>query len=800
MECDFNAWHTPAIDSTGRYSCGARIEWIAFGAGISEKDACLRVGSEFPSECAACDPSRCTLREAPRCGCQSCEDSWDYDAGGHSCGLRITWLQTSSLAPEILTEEGACLRVGRDEFPDICSGCNPDVCDSVSRTTPIPVVTAPAAPAPGMHCDCEECNYDVWHTTALDSVGNYTCGSRIEWVSLGTGLSQEESCLHIASKEFPVECGACDPATCTRRGTPRCGCEACEAVWNVLAGDYTCGSRITWLQTSKLAGDLLSEEEACFRVSREEFPDQCFECDPNFCAPSMPAPAIPPTVSGYQPSSAPFSQPFMLTPSTTPGKPKFGGCDSDGVDLIGCTVAQTGLLPPQNLKESLIFTRAIPTNKWWTNMIGQAANPSTSPMYSHPFRLVFNHFLDRDFGLHVCYSSDYRVFLDNYVNGVPKGYFHESGSDMIFSAADFATAPHLEIVDWDDLGLGVTIELTADNGGVMSTKLVEGMAFLTAQYIGLVPRITTIHAILTVNGNNFDPINPVSYTGTKFVVTLSKGQKWVIYASETITLVSNVLTIDGVDSHSLVAPTFVNDVTLRVALLPEGVDEGIYDIYSRCIVAGGSLEIFSSSSYSIMWHTEGDCSNGLLHLGFPHHDDVLDQEGVTDTGVVLMSATRGAMRGWATPNGATTRWTMHEVDYIPVDGFFAPRGPDPSLIESFGVLGILEAEIAADFVLDGMSYYFTGKAAQKYATMCLLATDVIVNPSYPDDPSLANSCVAKLQAAFDTFLRNQLAYPLAYDKVFFGITSSEGFSENGGVYSDFGNTVYNDHHFHYGVS
>ncbi len=435
-------------------------------------------------------------------------------------------------------------------------------------------------------------------------------------------------------------------------------------------------------------------------------------------------------------------------------------------------------------------------------MIGQASNPSTVPMFSHPFRLVFNSFLDRDFGLHVCYSSNYRVFLENYINGVPKGYIHESGSDMIFSAVDFTTEPSLEIVDWDDLGLGVTIELTAENGGVMSTKLVEGMPFVTAQYKGLIPRITTVHAMLTINGDKIDAISAVSYTGTKFVVTLSRGQKWVIYASQTVTLETSVATIDAVDRYSLVASTMADDVTLRMALLPEGVDESVYDIYASCIVTGGSLEIFNSSSYSIIWHTEGDCANGLLHLGFPHHEEVLDKGrgGVTDAGVVLMSATRGAMKAWTTPSGAITRWTMHEVEDVPVDGFFPPRGPDRSLIESFDVLGILEAEIATDFVLDGMSYYFTGKAAQKYATMCLLATDVIVNPSYPDDPSLVTTCVTKLQAAIDAFLKNQMAYPLVYDQVYFGISSSEGFSESGGVYSDFGNTVYNDHHFHYGVS
>lgn len=177
---------------------------------------------------------------------------------------------------------------------------------------------------------------------------NYTCGSRIEWVAFGAGLNQEESCLRVAFEEFPVECGACDPSRCIRRGTPRCGCEACEAVWDVLAGDYTCGSRITWLQTSKLAGARLSEEGACTKVSREEFPEQCFACDPEFCVASTPnlsAPLIPLTILVSQPSSEAFSQSVTLSPSMTPAAPKFG-CTSSGESLIGCTLAQMDLMPP----------------------------------------------------------------------------------------------------------------------------------------------------------------------------------------------------------------------------------------------------------------------------------------------------------------------------------------------------------------------------------------------------------------------------------------------------------------------
>lgn len=49
-----------------------------------------------------------------------------------------------------------------------------------------------------------------------------------------------------------------------------CGCPSCTpTIWNTLAGQYSCGARISWL----MSGDegSLSEYDACVRVAGEEF-------------------------------------------------------------------------------------------------------------------------------------------------------------------------------------------------------------------------------------------------------------------------------------------------------------------------------------------------------------------------------------------------------------------------------------------------------------------------------------------------------------------------------------------------
>ncbi|KAL3936470.1 MAG: hypothetical protein SGARI_002545, partial [Bacillariaceae sp.] len=262
-----------------------------------------------------------------------------------------------------------------------------------------------------------------------------------------------------------------------------------------------------------------------------------------------------------------------LSPTPSPTEPT-----DDPFDFSGIIQRDDGLgtlLPPKHIDQALVGTRAIPTSKWWTNMIiADPFFPDSNvnfPVFTHPYRLTFNNYPDREYGLHVCYQSDYRFFLQDSENGVPKGYTHGAGSDFIFGAVEFVTAPQYTIVDWDDYAFGVTVEIQEDGGdGLITTDLVTGMPFATAHYEGLTPKFYSIHAILTVNEDQVFP-GISSYTGTKFVVTNNKGQKWVIYSSQEITLNADVSSLEATESF--------DDITLRIAIIPEGEADTIYDPY-----------------------------------------------------------------------------------------------------------------------------------------------------------------------------------------------------------------------------
>ncbi|KAJ0411792.1 hypothetical protein ATCC90586_006751 [Pythium insidiosum] len=112
------------------------------------------------------------------------------------------------------------------------------------------------------------------------------------------------------------------------------------------------------------------------------------------------------------------------------------------------------------------------------------------------------------------------------------------------------------------------------------------------------------------------------------------------------------------------------------------------------------------------------------------------------------------------------------------------------------ILEHLKRDIAEAWSLPlGGSYYFNGKAAQKYASLCLLASlPEIVGDG---EKTLLRSCLIKLRTVMAPFLTNTWTNRLQYDRIYGGIVSSEGFKKND-LGADFGNTMYNDHHFHYG--
>jgi endo-1,3(4)-beta-glucanase len=111
--------------------------------------------------------------------------------------------------------------------------------------------------------------------------------------------------------------------------------------------------------------------------------------------------------------------------------------------------------------------------------------------------------------------------------------------------------------------------------------LVRGMAFVSMIYDNLTPHISTIHAILEINGQSVQPGD--EFSGSKFSITMNNGQTWLIYT--TGIQVGLTYTGTGLDFNSAFTGT------IRTAYVPNSGAEAIFDAYAETIPIGKDLKL-----------------------------------------------------------------------------------------------------------------------------------------------------------------------------------------------------------------
>lgn len=155
--------------------------------------------------------------------------------------------------------------------------------DGAQESPPTPVAPPPApTPVAGSPStiDCgvpQSCTGNVLNTAA----GASTCGGHIEWLMNVRGRDELYACDTIARKDYPYECGACDPGTGAPTIQYQFDCGAPQwCTQDVLNDDaptpvgHTCGERISHL----IEVDNYSEQDACKTVAGFDYPNECGKC------------------------------------------------------------------------------------------------------------------------------------------------------------------------------------------------------------------------------------------------------------------------------------------------------------------------------------------------------------------------------------------------------------------------------------------------------------------------------------------------------------------------------------------
>ena len=420
--------------------------------------------------------------------------------------------------------------------------------------------------------------------------------------------------------------------------------------------------------------------------------------------------------------------------------------------------------------------KPIETNKWWGNIPIPGAE--TGNLFAFPYTLWYLN--TTPYGMNIMHTDASQRVYDT-ARSPPQYYYSPVGIiSWNMGATEFNANMKMSLDTPTQFSVNVNLS-PSSGSGTLKLPLVNGMAYITGIYSGLTPYLTTFGKAI---------ISYQKYTAsasTKYKIGFNDGTTWLVYAFSSS---GNTFSLSQ-SGNSLIGNGKFSGY-IQIAKIPIGNTsaEAVYDSYSGTYTTG--ITLFGSTSswtgtYGFKFATAGRASGSLLHFALPHHTSSFDSTTQsTATALYLQCTTMGLMQAYT-----ATKWTMTET--LPLDITFLPGGSQVSFSTKAvtAIRSAVQSEVQQDIsTLSNLnSQYFAGKALAKYAEICLVANDVL------KDSTLTATCLSKLKSAFSRFSSNQQQAPLCYDFLWKGLISTAGLSDPG---ADFGNTYYNDHHYHYG--
>ncbi|OTB09518.1 glycoside hydrolase family 81 protein [Hypoxylon sp. CI-4A] len=518
-------------------------------------------------------------------------------------------------------------------------------------------------------------------------------------------------------------------------------------------------------------------------------------------------PEVRPSLSSVEPSTTydeTSKTPFETSnPTTIPAvtRPDTNQSDTSTMapssDIFGAPIATSAPAPYFPVRKDHPVARAgamgptpIGTNKFYANFF---LGNKTSPTYVHPYSVVWAHGggPTSSWGLAISHIEANQVVYGEKsdVTGAAKYFLSPVGiHSLCLSATELGNQTALTTDNLSAHSANVNLHVDSKAKPLVTFPLVQGMAFVTAVYKGGTPVISTGVYFKTVTKS----INGPKQGMTKYTLYLEDGKVWHVYAYSAkgdtfdLTVVNNTM--------AKAAKPF--DGIVQVAKDPgkaETVIDAASGAYPVNVTVSGSVA-GSKGTYNFDYHKAGFSNVKLLMYALPHHVDSFDNTTYKSISTAkLQTTTKGMAVGVVADS-----WTMVEP-HMPVSLGFAPWDPvdgeknilADSAIDTILPIAASEVSQNVNQQSDQNSMYFSGKALAKFAGICYAISDLMKNPD------LAQNGLNNLKAAFSRFSANKQQFPLYYETVWGGLVSSASYA-TGNDGADFGNTFYNDHHFHYG--
>jgi len=377
-----------------------------------------------------------------------------------------------------------------------------------------------------------------------------------------------------------------------------------------------------------------------------------------------------------------------------------------------------------------------PTNVWWQNMVLEQGDLINAV---NPYIVK-----TMNDGLHVCLPDFF---------GAENFYGMAFVDNLIMSAAEDVGAHSVKSYD----ELSVTVGW---NG--LEAPIVRGMPYATVKYSGKTPSLRFGGAVMSPSGQ---------VSGTRFEVTLNNQQKWIIYSSSDITFTVNGNNLDASGAFT---------GSIRAAGVWESGENAVGDVatldaHAGSVPVAGTVSANVEGDTAILefqWKVEG--GGDLLMMALPHQQDIITNSVTAHKSKVL----KGMMVGYT---GNT--WTFNTP--LTTITWGAPR-PLPAGKDS-AVRAALAGDIAGVSCC-GDDPYFGGKQMAVLARLAIIAEEL-------GEAALAQQARDRVKPFIEGWLGGTNGDKLVYEQVWGGVCSLNGLNDHN---ADFGNGMYNDHHFHYG--
>ncbi|CCD26019.2 endo-1,3(4)-beta-glucanase NDAI_0G02440 [Naumovozyma dairenensis CBS 421] len=443
---------------------------------------------------------------------------------------------------------------------------------------------------------------------------------------------------------------------------------------------------------------------------------------------------------------------------------------------------------PMNLNKN---GSALHTNKFYANLF---LGNQTCPIWTHPYSLWFSKEQD-SLGIAINHiKASQRVFSDE----IPSKFFFcpTNIKAFIFSSIEF------NITEMPKLGfagcnhMSIQLQLKKNDSQFIWFPLVQGMGFVTAIYYNLTPKFQSMigfKSITLITNNQSLPINV-----SKYRILLQDDRIWTLYitlpvGSETTFRMS----LTQIDGNTIVADKSISGTIVQI--IPESHDQ--IDRLAGSYVMDCTVESYAINdntdelNYKLKYKTSSQTkpSPNTLIFALPHHIDVMTQQTLnTRTGIKLDSTVMGEMEAFITTEFNMNLSIPTNLNFNPFTTIPGKNNNNnnnihytPEILQSIHKAAINESQndILTESNLDSM--YFSGKILAKYAWILYVSHFIL------HDSNITNRLLINLKKAIQRFISNTQILPLMYDTIWGGIISSGTSSQ------DFGNSFYNDHHFHY---